>query len=176
MFISQCSLLFYIWFIQPLNDHNNYLFLFLCVKPYLFTAFGEVKVGGIKPCRAQELCKSLCWFDVWDCRSLWRMGSEKSDSCPCCWGFHHNALDFSFKLLPLCHNWSLVWNKMCLVVLSQIVRREGLELWQELLPSLVSLSSKGPVQVSCMFSYLQGLHFYLWERMQTWLDFIENIY
>lgn len=32
-------------------------------------------------------------------------------------------------------------------LLLQIVRREGLNLWEELLPSLVSLSNNGPMQV-----------------------------
>lgn len=44
------------------------------------------------------------------------------------------------------------------VVLSQIVRREGLNLWQEMLPSLVSLSSKGPIQVNFMFPLCHFLH------------------
>lgn len=44
------------------------------------------------------------------------------------------------------------------VVLLQIVRREGLDLWQEMFPSLVSLSSKGPIQVNLKFSLLCHFH------------------
>lgn len=37
------------------------------------------------------------------------------------------------------------------LILIQIVRREGLNLWQELLPTLVSLASNGPIQVNQCF-------------------------
>lgn len=36
----------------------------------------------------------------------------------------------------------------------QVVRREGIALWHELLPSIVSLSNKGPTEVYCLFRQL----------------------
>jgi len=51
---------------------------------------------------------------------------------------------------------------------SQIVRREGLNLWQQLLPSVVTLSNSGPSQVIlfyfltstlCLFSIVQSFPF-----------------
>lgn len=34
----------------------------------------------------------------------------------------------------------------------KVIRREGVDLWRELLPSLVSLSNKGPIEVLVLFS------------------------
>lgn len=107
------------------------------------SASGAVALGWIKPYWAKELCKCSCWFDVCNCWSLWRMGFEKSGSCSCCWGC---------LVFPIQHfeelNILLQWLLSVLYVL-QIVRREGLSLWQELLPSIITLSNMGPIQVHC---------------------------
>lgn len=46
----------------------------------------------------------------------------------------------------------MIWLESSLSLLSfflrQVVRREWVTLWHELLPSLVSLSNKGPIEVS----------------------------
>lgn len=43
------------------------------------------------------------------------------------------------------------------MIVLQIIRREGINLWQELLPTLISLSGKGPIQVLTMFPNLRHL-------------------
>lgn len=122
---------------------------------YLYTAFSALTLGGIEPCRTQELCKSFPWVDVRDCWSLWKLVSQKSDSCPCCWGFHRKALPFHYFCFLLCHNCRFALHRpYSLVVLSQVVRREDIGLWQEMLPSLISLSNKGPIEVNFKFPYL----------------------
>ena len=45
-------------------------------------------------------------------------------------------------------------------ILVQIVRREGLSLWQELVPSLVSLSSSGPTHVKKTHFLFFSLYFF----------------
>lgn len=42
---------------------------------------------------------------------------------------------------------SICVDYLCYVSMLQIVRREGPDLWQELFPSLTSLSAQGPLQV-----------------------------
>ncbi|PPS05060.1 hypothetical protein GOBAR_AA15608 [Gossypium barbadense] len=62
---------------------------------------------------------------------------------------HRNFANATFELMSeiadTCEEWALKSQTAALV--AEIVRREFLNLWQELLPSLVSLSSKGPVQL-----------------------------
>ncbi|TYH91652.1 hypothetical protein ES332_A13G130300v1 [Gossypium tomentosum] len=72
---------------------------------------------------------------------------------------HRNFANATFELMSeiadTCEEWALKSQTAALV--AEIVRREFLNLWQELLPSLVSLSSKGPVQaelVSMMMRWL----------------------
>lgn len=64
---------------------------------------------------------------------------------------------FLFTLLLTCEI-LLGLNHIWLVVLSQIVRREGLDLWREIHPSLVTLSSKGPIQVNFKFPLSSHFH------------------
>ncbi|XP_016705772.2 protein HASTY 1 isoform X5 [Gossypium hirsutum] len=54
-----------------------------------------------------------------------------------------------------CEEWALKSQTAALV--AEIFRREFLNLWQELLPSLVSLSSKGPVQAELVSMMLRWL-------------------
>ncbi|XVE62893.1 hypothetical protein DITRI_Ditri06bG0156100 [Diplodiscus trichospermus] len=54
-----------------------------------------------------------------------------------------------------CEEWALISQTAALV--AEIVRREGLNLWQELLPSLVSIPSEGPVQAELVSMMLRWL-------------------
>ncbi|XP_044483250.1 protein HASTY 1 [Mangifera indica] len=54
-----------------------------------------------------------------------------------------------------CEEWALKSQTAALV--AEIVRREGINLWQELFPSLVSLSSKGPIQAELVSMMLRWL-------------------
>ncbi|KAJ4954303.1 hypothetical protein NE237_011086 [Protea cynaroides] len=54
-----------------------------------------------------------------------------------------------------CEEWALKSQTAALV--AEIVRREGLSLWQELLPSLVSLSNNGPIQAELVSMILRWL-------------------
>ncbi|RVW17438.1 Protein HASTY 1 [Vitis vinifera] len=54
-----------------------------------------------------------------------------------------------------CEEWALKSQTAALV--AEIVRREGLSLWQELLPSLVSLSNNGPIQAELVAMMLRWL-------------------
>lgn len=49
----------------------------------------------------------------------------------------------------------------------QIARREGLSLWQELFPSLVSLSNKGPAQVSFIFLLFGSVVFLFYSYLRS---------
>ncbi|KAM7508468.1 hypothetical protein LguiA_018921 [Lonicera macranthoides] len=65
------------------------------------------------------------------------------------------ALDLMSEIANPCEEWALKSQTAALV--AEIVRREGLSLWQELHPSLVSLSNNGPIQallVSMMLRWL----------------------
>lgn len=94
--------------------------------------------------------------------------------------FANVAVELMSEMANACEEWALksqtaalvaevFWSNCCqlfkifslfflqhLIIISnfsQIVRREGLELWQQLLPTLISLSSQGPVQVSPYFQF-----------------------
>ncbi|KAK1581941.1 hypothetical protein Q3G72_010413 [Acer saccharum] len=69
--------------------------------------------------------------------------------------FANLAVNLMSEIADPCEEWALKSQAAALV--AEIVRREGLNLWQELIPSLVSLSNKGPIQaelVSMMFRWL----------------------
>ncbi|KAA3487311.1 protein HASTY 1-like isoform X1 [Gossypium australe] len=72
---------------------------------------------------------------------------------------HRNFANATFELMSqiadTCEEWALKSQTAALV--AEIVRREFLSLWQELLPSLVSLSSKGPVQAELVSMMLRWL-------------------
>ncbi|MFQ6650113.1 hypothetical protein Gotur_022745 [Gossypium turneri] len=72
---------------------------------------------------------------------------------------HRNFANATFELMSEiadnCEEWALKSQTAALV--AEIVRREFLNLWQELLPSLVSLSSKGPVQAELVSMMLRWL-------------------
>jgi hypothetical protein len=59
--------------------------------------------------------------------------------------------------MTLLLDFKFFWFLLLIISLLQIVRREGLELWKELLPSLVSLSSQGPIQVHFIFYVLAAI-------------------
>ncbi|KAG4111520.1 hypothetical protein ERO13_D13G109200v2 [Gossypium hirsutum] len=72
---------------------------------------------------------------------------------------HRNFANATFELMSEiadnCEEWALKSQTAALV--AEIFRREFLNLWQELLPSLVSLSSKGPVQAELVSMMLRWL-------------------
>ncbi|KAG8472806.1 hypothetical protein CXB51_034690 [Gossypium anomalum] len=72
---------------------------------------------------------------------------------------HRNFTNATFELMSeiadTCEEWALKSQTAALV--AEIVRREFLNLWQEMLPSLVSLSSKGPVQAELVSMMLRWL-------------------
>ncbi|XVF31221.1 hypothetical protein REPUB_Repub16aG0127000 [Reevesia pubescens] len=69
--------------------------------------------------------------------------------------FANVAVELMSEIADPCEEWALKSQTSALV--AEIVRREGLNLWQELLPSLVSLSSKGPVQAELVSMMLRWL-------------------
>ncbi|XVF42101.1 hypothetical protein PTKIN_Ptkin01aG0333100 [Pterospermum kingtungense] len=69
--------------------------------------------------------------------------------------FANVAVELMSEIADPCEEWALKSQTAALV--AEIVRREGLNLWQELLPSLVSLSSKGPVQAELISMMLRWL-------------------
>ncbi|XWS64638.1 hypothetical protein CRYUN_Cryun05aG0020000 [Craigia yunnanensis] len=69
--------------------------------------------------------------------------------------FANVAVELMSEIADPCEEWALKSHTAALV--AEIVRREGLNLWQELLPSLVSLSSKGPVQAELVSMMLRWL-------------------
>ncbi|CAM8926022.1 unnamed protein product [Rhodiola kirilowii] len=72
---------------------------------------------------------------------------------------HMNFADLSIKLLSdiadNCQEWALKSQAAALV--AEIVRREGLNLWHELFPSLVSKSNNGPIQAELVSMVLRWL-------------------
>ncbi|XP_019423263.1 PREDICTED: protein HASTY 1 [Lupinus angustifolius] len=69
--------------------------------------------------------------------------------------FANLSIDLMSEIADPCENWTLKSQTAALV--AEIVRREGPNLWQELLQSLVSLSSKGPVQAELVSMMLRWL-------------------
>ncbi|KAE8686627.1 Protein HASTY 1 [Hibiscus syriacus] len=69
--------------------------------------------------------------------------------------FANAAFDLMSEIADTCGEWALKSQTAALV--AEIVRREFVNLWQELLPSLVSLSSKGPVQAELVSMMLRWL-------------------
>ncbi|XP_022719250.1 protein HASTY 1 [Durio zibethinus] len=69
--------------------------------------------------------------------------------------FANVAVELMSEIADPCEEWALKSQTAALV--AEIVRREGLNLWQELFPSLVSLSSKGPVQAELVSMMLRWL-------------------
>ncbi|GKV07383.1 hypothetical protein SLEP1_g19167 [Rubroshorea leprosula] len=69
--------------------------------------------------------------------------------------FANVAVELMPEIADSCEQWALKSQMAALV--AEIVRREGLNLWQGLLPSLVSLSSKGPVQAELVSMVLRWL-------------------
>ncbi|KAK6243201.1 hypothetical protein QUC31_009610 [Theobroma cacao] len=69
--------------------------------------------------------------------------------------FANVAVELMSEIADPCEEWALKSQTAALV--AEMVRREGLNLWQELLPSLVSLSSQGPVQAELVSMMLRWL-------------------
>lgn len=69
--------------------------------------------------------------------------------------FANVAVDLMSEIANPCEEWALKSQTAALV--AEIVRREGPNLWQEFLPSLVSLSSQGPVQAELVSMMLRWL-------------------
>lgn len=69
--------------------------------------------------------------------------------------FANVAVDLMSEIANPCEEWALKSQTAALV--AEIVRREGLVLWQDLLPSLFSLSSKGPAQAELVSMMLRWL-------------------
>ncbi|OWM66976.1 hypothetical protein CDL15_Pgr000428 [Punica granatum] len=59
--------------------------------------------------------------------------------------FANAAVELMSESANPCEEWAIKSQTAALV--AEIVRREGLNLWQELLPALVSLSNNGPIQL-----------------------------
>ncbi|KAI3445283.1 hypothetical protein Pfo_001948, partial [Paulownia fortunei] len=69
--------------------------------------------------------------------------------------FANVAVDLMSEIAKSCEEWALKSQTAALV--AEIVRREGLSLWQELLPSIVSLSNMGPIQAELVSMMLRWL-------------------
>ncbi|KAF2298552.1 hypothetical protein GH714_024089 [Hevea brasiliensis] len=69
--------------------------------------------------------------------------------------FANVAVELMSEIANSSEEWALKSQTAALV--AEIVRREGIELWQELLPSLVALSSQGPVQAELVAMMLRWL-------------------
>ncbi|KAJ1417073.1 Exportin-1/Importin-beta-like [Sesbania bispinosa] len=69
--------------------------------------------------------------------------------------FANLSIDLMSEFADPSENWALKSQTAALV--AEVVRREGLNLWQEMLPSLVSLSSKGPIQAELVSMMLRWL-------------------
>ncbi|CAK9149152.1 unnamed protein product [Ilex paraguariensis] len=69
--------------------------------------------------------------------------------------FANVAVDLMSEIAIPSEEWALKSQTAALV--AEIVRREGLNLWQELLPSLVSLSNNGPIQAELVSMMLRWL-------------------
>ncbi|KAL5701386.1 histone deacetylase [Ranunculus cassubicifolius] len=69
--------------------------------------------------------------------------------------FASAALNLVSEVADPCEEWALKSQTAALI--AEIVRREGVTLWQELLPSLVSLSNAGPIQAELVSMVLRWL-------------------
>ncbi|AES82582.1 putative exportin-1/Importin-beta [Medicago truncatula] len=65
------------------------------------------------------------------------------------------SMDLMYDIADPSENWALKSQTAALV--AEIVRREGLDLWREIHPSLVTLSSKGPIQAELVSMMLRWL-------------------
>ncbi|KAL5156055.1 Protein HASTY 1 [Glycine soja] len=65
------------------------------------------------------------------------------------------SVDLMSEISNPCENWALKSQTAALV--AEVVRREGLNLWQEMLPSLISLSSNGPIEAELVAMMLRWL-------------------
>lgn len=65
------------------------------------------------------------------------------------------AVDLMSEMANPCEEWALKSQTAALV--AEIIRREGVNLWQDLLPSLVSLSNQGPIQAELVVMMLRWL-------------------
>ncbi|XP_042475842.1 protein HASTY 1 isoform X2 [Macadamia integrifolia] len=69
--------------------------------------------------------------------------------------FANVAVGLISEIANPCELWALKSQTAALV--AEIVRREGISLWQELLPSMVSLSNNGPIQAELVSMMLRWL-------------------
>ncbi|XXG80699.1 hypothetical protein AAC387_Pa09g1507 [Persea americana] len=69
--------------------------------------------------------------------------------------FANAAMDLISEMANPSEEWALKSQTAALV--AEVVRREGIILWQELLPSLVSLSNKGPIEAEMVAMMLRWL-------------------
>ncbi|XP_059649388.1 protein HASTY 1 isoform X2 [Cornus florida] len=69
--------------------------------------------------------------------------------------FANVAVDLISEVANPCEEWALKSQTAALV--AEIVRREGITLWQELFPSLVSLCNNGPIQAELVAMMLRWL-------------------
>ncbi|XP_054802202.1 protein HASTY 1 isoform X2 [Prosopis cineraria] len=69
--------------------------------------------------------------------------------------FANLSVDLMSEIADPCEEWPLKSQTAALV--AEIIRREGLNLWQELFPSLVSLSGKGHIQAELVSMMLRWL-------------------
>ncbi|XP_024970855.1 protein HASTY 1 isoform X1 [Cynara cardunculus var. scolymus] len=69
--------------------------------------------------------------------------------------FANVSIDLMNEIANSCEEWALKSQTAALI--AEIVRREGLSLWQELVPSLVSLSSSGPTHAEMVCMMLRWL-------------------
>ncbi|CAK8544722.1 unnamed protein product [Lathyrus sativus] len=65
------------------------------------------------------------------------------------------SVELMYEIADPCEDWALKSQTAALV--AEIVRREGIDLWQEMLPSLVTLSNKGPIQAELVSMMLRWL-------------------
>ncbi|XP_027350617.1 protein HASTY 1 [Abrus precatorius] len=69
--------------------------------------------------------------------------------------FANLSVNLMSEIADPCENWALKSQTAALV--AEMVRREGLNLWQEMLPSLISLSNKGPIEAELVAMMLRWL-------------------
>ncbi|KAK7337855.1 hypothetical protein VNO77_18443 [Canavalia gladiata] len=69
--------------------------------------------------------------------------------------FANLSVNLMSEMADPCEGWALKSQTAALV--AEVVRREGINLWQEMLPSLISLSSKGPIEAELVAMMLRWL-------------------
>lgn len=69
--------------------------------------------------------------------------------------FANMAVNLISEMISPQEEWALKSQTAALI--AEVIRREGVTLWQELLPSLVSLSSKGPIEAELVAMMLRWL-------------------